>query len=146
MQVSVQVTGLRELERKLVALGPKVGLKAMRSALVSGAQVIKKDALNSVPVKTGRLRRSILIKRLAKLNPFSEKVIIGVRHGKKYQKTNRDAYYWKFLEFGHKDRAGKMVDAQPFIRPAFEAQKTNAMNRIIDVLKKKISQYAKEPA
>ena len=146
MQVSVEIKGLRELERKLVALGPKVGLKAMRSALVSGAQVIKKDALERVPVKTGRLRRSLLIKRLAKLNPFSEKVIVGVRHGKKQQKSDRDAYYWGWIEFGFKTKAGQPVSAQPFIRPAFEAKKNSAMTRIIDVLKKKIAQYAKEPA
>ena len=146
MQISVEIQGLRELERKLIALGPKVGLKAMRSALVSGAQVIKRDAMERVPVKTGRLRRALLIKRLAKLNPFSEKVIIGVRHGKKQQKSDRDAYYWSWIEFGFKNRAGKPVNPQSFIRPAFEAKKNSAMNRIVDVLKKKISQYAKEPA
>lgn len=146
MQISVEIQGLRELERKLIAMGPKVGLKAMRSALVSGAQVVKRDVLERVPVKTGRLRRSVLIKRLAKLNPFSEKVIIGVRHGKKQQKFDRDAYYWTWIEFGFKNRSGKPVSPQPFIRPAFEAKKNQALSRIMDVLKKKIAQYAKEPA
>jgi HK97 gp10 family phage protein len=157
MQVSVEIQGLKELERKLIAMGPKVGLKAMRSALVSGAQVIKKDAISRVPVKTGTLKRAVLVKRLTKTNPFKENVIVGVRHGKKYQskdsKRNRDAFYWTWIEFGTKERyhkkTGKSVGSTPkqeFIRPAFEAKKNSAMTRIVDVLKRKIAQYAKEPA
>lgn len=142
----VEVKGLKELEAKLLAMGQKVGLKAIRTALVSGAQIIKQDAMARVPVDTGRLKKSLLVKKLSKPNPFKEQVIVGVRSGKKLQKTNRDAFYWKFLEFGHKDRSGKGISPTPFIQPAFETKKNSAMDRIKVVLQKKIAQYAKERA
>jgi HK97 gp10 family phage protein len=142
--ITVQVQGLKEIQRKLIAMGPKVGLRALRGALVSGSQVIKKDAISRAPVDSGRLSRAILVKRLSKTNPFKEQVIVGVRNGKKLQKTDRDAYYWRFIEFGHKDKAGKAVAAQSFLRPAFEAKKMSALERIKEVLKNKIAQFAKE--
>jgi HK97 gp10 family phage protein len=144
--MTVQVTGMAELERKIVAMGQKVGLKAIRSALVAGAQIVKKDSMARVPVLTGRLKRSLYIKRMSKPNPFKENVIFGARHGKKMQKRGLDAFYWGFIEFGHKDRAGKNVPAKSFIRPAFESSKQRALDRIKVVLQNKISQYAKEPA
>jgi len=144
--VSVQVTGLKELQQKLLAMGQKVGLKAIRTALVSGAQIIKKDAITRVPVKTGRMKNSILVKRLPKPNPFKEQVIVGVRSGKKYQKSGRDAFYWKFIEFGHKDRSGNSISPKPFIVPAFQTRKASAMDRIKVVLQNKIRQYVKERA
>jgi HK97 gp10 family phage protein len=144
--VSVQITGLAQLEKKMIALGPKIALKALRGALVSGAQAVKQDAIQRAPTLTGRLKRAILIKRMPKGNPFNERVIVGVRHGKKMQKRGLDAYYWGFIEFGHKDRAGKQVPARSFIRTAFEAKKGNALDRIAAFLQKKISQFAREPA
>jgi len=144
--VNVEIQGMRELERKLLAMGQKVALKAIRSSLGAGAQVIKKDSMTRVPVLTGRLKKALYIKRMSKPNPFQERFIFGARHGKKMQKRGLDAYYWGFIEFGHKDRSGKEVPAQSFIRPAFEASKGKALDRIKDVLQKKIAQYAKEPA
>lgn len=144
--VSVEITGLRELEKKMIALGPKIALKALRGALVSGAQSIKQDAIVRAPTLTGRLRRAILIKKMGKTNPFNERVIVGVRHGKKMQKRNLDAYYWGFIEFGHKDRSGKFIQGKSFIRTAFETKKEKALERIKTYLQKKISQFSKEPA
>jgi len=150
--MTVQITGLAQLEKKMISLGPKIALKALRGALVSGAQTIKRDAISRAPSLSGRLRRAILIKRLTKPNPFKENVIIGVRHGKKMQKTDRDAWYWGFIEFGTKERhwkGGKSTGAmkkKSFIQPAFEAKKENAAERIKTYLQKKISQFAREPA
>jgi HK97 gp10 family phage protein len=144
--ISVQVTGMAQLHKRMVTLGPKIALKALRGALVSGAQEIKKDAIQRAPMLTGRLKRAVLIKSMPKGNPFNERVIVGVRHGKKMQKRGLDAFYWGFIEFGHKDRSGKQVQAKSFIRPAFESKKVNAMDRISSYLKKKISQFVKEPA
>jgi HK97 gp10 family phage protein len=150
--VSVQITGLAQLEKKMISLGPKIALKALRGALVSGAREIKNDAINRAPSLSGRLRRAILIKRMPKGNPFNERVIIGVRHGKKLQKTDRDAWYWGFVEFGTKERrwkSGKSTGTMPkqsFIQPAFETKKEKAVDRIKSFLQNKISQFVREPA
>jgi HK97 gp10 family phage protein len=166
--INIKVEGLKELERKLLSLGPKVGREALRSALGGGAQVIKSGARVLAPAKTGRLQRALYVKRMPKNNPFVEKMIVGVRHGKKMQKAGLDAFYWTFLEFGHlvrpkghagkngktifsrtptqRAQGGKVVAARPFLRPAFEIRKMAAMDRIKQVLQKKIAQYARGPA
>jgi HK97 gp10 family phage protein len=142
--MSIKVEGLKELEKKMISLGPKISLKALRSSLAAGAKVIKQDAMARVPVKTGTLRKSLYIKRLTKPNPYAERYILGARHGKKMQKRNLDAYYWSWIEFGHKDRSGKAVDPRPFIRPAFESRKIQAMDTIKQVLKTKIEKLVRE--
>jgi HK97 gp10 family phage protein len=102
--VTVQVIGLQELERKLKALGPTIARKSLRSALVAGAKLIRKEAIDLAPMTTGRLRKAVYIKKMNKPNPFAENVIVGVRHGKKMQKVSNqkfgkqglDAFYWTF--------------------------------------------------
>jgi HK97 gp10 family phage protein len=64
---------------------------------------------------------------------------VGVRQGKKYRKQGKkgdksqDAYYWKFVEFG----TSKM-SARPFLRPAFEASKLQAVDRIQEYMAERI--------
>ena len=131
--MSAQVTGLKELEKKLIELGPKIGRQALKSALVAGASVVKKEAQLMAPAKTGRLRRAMYIKRMSKPNPFKENVIFGVRHGKKMSKRDLDAYYWSFLEFGT-----KFIKKISFVQRAFETSKERALQKIKQVLADKI--------
>ena len=62
------------------------------------------------------------------------------RAGKEY-KTDGNTYYWRFIEFGTERQP-----AQPFLRPAFEAQKENALAVITDTLAKGIESAAKKVA
>lgn len=135
----VQITGLKELEKKMIELGPKISRKALKSALVAGAKEIKKEAQALSPTKTGRLRRAMYIKTMSKPNPFRENVIFGVRHGKKMSKRNLDAYYWTFLEFGT-----KFIKKISFVQLAFKNQRIKALEKFKEVLAKKISSLVKE--
>ena len=156
--VSVQVIGLKELERKLKALGPMIAKKALKSALVAGAKVIRTEIISNEPVLTGRLRRATYIKKMNKPNPFTERVIIGVRHGKamqkvsqkKFGKTGLDAFYWTFQEFDHLVRGKKgrskyarmaaavdgtkVIPGKHFITRAFQATKERALAIFKEVL------------
>jgi HK97 gp10 family phage protein len=137
--MTVHITGLKELEKKMIALGPKIARKALKGALVSGAAVIRKEARALAPIKEGRLRRAMYIKRMSKPNPFKENVIFGVRHGKKMAKRDLDAYYWSFLEFGT-----KFIKAMLFIQKAFKNSQVKALNKIKEVLAKKIMILVRE--
>ncbi len=137
--LTVEITGLKELERKMIALGPKISRKALKSALVAGAKVIQEVAQQRAPVKSGRLRRAMYVKRINKPNPYAENVIFGVRHGSKMQKRDLDAYYWSFLEFGT-----KYIKAMAFVRNAFKIAKLRAVERVKEVLTKKITALARE--
>lgn len=139
--VQVRIYGLAELERRMIQLGPKIARKALRSALNAGAQIIKKDAQARAPFLTGRLsRRALYVARLRSASgPSEETYIIGVRHGRKDKKRDRDAYYWKFIEFGT-----KFMAAMPFLRPAFESKKLEVLERIKQKLRERIEVLANE--
>ncbi|MCK5581820.1 MAG: HK97 gp10 family phage protein, partial [Candidatus Omnitrophica bacterium] len=124
--LSVRVDGLKELDRELRGLGEKVARRALRSALNTGAQVIKKDAIARAPFLTGRLaKKSIYVKRTReKGNKFKEVYIIGVRTGRREGQKNRNAFYWFFSEFGT-----KFMAAKPFLVPAFESKKNEAIEK-----------------
>lgn len=144
--MTVEVKGLSELSRDMKALGPKIALKALRGALVAGAGVVKKDVIARVPVKTGTLKKAVYIKRMTKQNPFAERVIVGIRHGRgtwkkkdgQVDKSN-DAFYWKFLEFGT-----KFISRQNFVVNSFESKKDQALTKIKEVLTRKIAQIVRE--
>jgi HK97 gp10 family phage protein len=144
--ITAQVQGWAELSRSMKALGPKIALRGIRSALGSGAKVVKQAAMSMAPQDTGRLRSAIYVKRLSKPNPLAERFILGVRHGRGTWKKlgngfdkSKDAFYWKFHEFGT-----KYMPAHPFIVPAFEAKKEAALAKIKEVLTRKVAQIVRE--
>jgi len=136
---SVKIEGLKELEKKMIELGPKIGRKALKGALVAGAIVVRKEAQRLAPALTGRLRKAMYVKKMGKPNPFKENVIFGVRHGRKMSKRDLDAYYWSFLEFGT-----KFIKKISFVQMAFQKTQTRVLERIKEVLIKKIKLLVKE--
>ena len=136
---SIKVEGLQELEKKMIALGPKIGRKALKGALVAGAVVIREEAKRLAPALTGRLRKAMYVKKMSKPNPYKENVIFGVRHGRKMSKKDLDAYYWSWLEFGT-----KFIKKMSFVEIAFKNKVNEALERIKVVLTKKIILLAKE--
>lgn len=156
--ITAQVQGWGELSRSMKALGPKIALRAIRSALGSGAKVVKNEAISRAPVKTGRIKRAIYVKRLNKPNPLAERFILGVRHGRETWKkseggfdTSYDAWYWRFLEFGTKERYHKktgkyvgIIQRKSFIQTAFDSKKEAALAKIKEVLTRKVAQIVRE--
>ena len=136
-----EVQGLSELLRKMKNLEPQIKSKAIWSALLSGAQVVKKEVERTAPKLTGRLDNSILVKNIK-----GKGYIIGIRHGHKEQKAvvrvkgvkqtvNRDAFYWTFQEFGTKFFSGKH-----FLENAMKNKYQEALKRIQEKLTEKIKQ------
>jgi len=122
----------------MLELGPKIGRKALKGALVAGAKEIKKEAQMLAPIKTGRLRRAMYIKTMSKPNPFKENVIFGVRHGRKMSKKDLDAYYWTFLEFGT-----KFIKKMSFVQIAFQHAQKKALEKFKEALAANISRLVK---
>ena len=72
----------------------------------AGARVIRDEAKIKAPVVTGRLKRAIYTKYIRELSdPWKATYYVGVRKGKRYVRLNAkrdmDAYYAKFVEYGH---------------------------------------------
>ena len=131
--IEFQVEGLQALEAELLALGPKIGGRALQGALTAAALPIVKEARAKVPLAhdayrlhggwmaaPGWLRQQIVRKK--------------VRHSKHSAQTlvtfrdQQQAYFWRFVEFG----TSKM-DMRPFMRPAFESAKQAALDRFVAV-------------
>jgi HK97 gp10 family phage protein len=136
--MATEVKGLRELGEALKAFGSIIGKKYLARATFATAAVFRDEAKSLAPVATGNLRDHISIfKRAAdgntahyaigvrpiKLNAKSKKVLrILKRATGKRTSIVGDPYYWRFIEFG----TSKMA-ARPFLRPAFESQKSAAL-------------------
>lgn len=125
-----------------------LGERALRRAGFAGADVFRTQAKINANAnrKTGTIVKNIIVKRIEEESDGDERQVylITVRAGK----FNRegDAFYWRFVERGHKfvprnPRRGKganwkahraaaeleygssRVPAYPFMRPAFESHK-----------------------
>ena len=153
---SVKIDGLDQLAQALRELPKRVARNGLRGAVYAGAKVIRDEAKLKAPVASaplgpnqppqGTLKRSIIMKQVPELSGEQKQTFfVTVRHGKKYRKQGKsgnlsqDAWYWRFVEFG----TVKMT-ARPFLRPAFEGKKYEAVDAIKTRLAERIEQAAQE--
>lgn len=149
MAEQIRIEGLDELRDVLTRTLPEnLRGKAVQATLAKAAAPIIRAAKALAPVDTGRLRRAIYSFRNRQSTRTYESRLISVRRGNRAAKTNRDAFYWKFVEFGHLTRRSKegpptFVPPKPFMRPAFEGQKYTALQIIQDQMRAQIERVAK---
>lgn len=159
------VSGLTEIRQTLLKLPEAVQGRASQSALAKAAAPIVRLAKSLAPRRASRelvgplpggqdappglLRKSIRAFRNRNSTKSYESRFIGVR-GK--------AWYWKFIEFGRGaitsakslgtqakgffGKAVKAVPARPFLRPAFEALKSQAIEIYRKALVPEVEKYA----
>lgn len=149
---NINVKGLREIERTLKALPARLGEKVMRAALRAAGQVIRKDARSRVPIlssptkyrKPGTVKNAIVIRKSRKdkfgvyvgiklLKAKQIKAFKGGKVNKRAAQNPDDPFYWLFLEFG----TAKLTKT-PFLRPAFEAKKFEALRKFEEYAKARI--------
>lgn len=146
--VTIHVDGLRELEKKLLALPDKVNRRVLRKAVSDGAAVVRDEMRIRAPLYTGSvsqghpppgtLKKAVFMSHARTSHQGYEAFVVGVRHGKKAGKTG-DAFYFRFVEFGTVKMAPR-----PFMRPAFDVKKEAALQAITASLADGISQAARE--
>lgn len=157
--ISIKIEGLKELQQALDQLPKEIQGRPLRSAVSYGAKAVVEDVKSKVPVgETGILKSAVYRYRSRRDSATGrETFFVGIRQGKaqykdtaynrrkgrvgKTYKTAGEAYYWRFLEFG----TAKMA-ARPFLRPAFEATKSRAVEIIKERLGKAIETQAKKLA
>lgn len=152
------VDGLRELQVALKQLPQNIGRNVLRGAVSAGATVVRNEAKQRARVYTGKvsaghpppgtLKRSIYQKQKRELSSAVQQTfIVGIRKGKKYRNQGKkgnmsmDAFYASMVEFG----TSKMA-ARPYLRPAFEAKKEQAVSAIKAYLEKRIPEEAAKVA
>ncbi len=141
---SQHVKGLSDLVAAMNGLPDKVRVNGLRRAVSSGAVIVRNDARARAPVDTGEMRKDIQVKRERVPDAYVATYSVHVRSGKRSRLSGRardvdkDSFYWKFVEFG----TAKMA-AQPFLRPAFEAKKQEAADKIISTLRERLAELNK---
>lgn len=149
----VQVSGLAELEKQLLAIGeeygPKAAISPVRRALGKAGKIVQASAQAKVRRKTGTLAENIIVTTYKKAPEGQIGVQVTVRaKAKGYKSTSRNVrsgkigleynfygplFYAGFLEFGTSHQP-----AYPFMRPAFEENKQSLPNIVKDELAKAI--------
>ena len=110
MPVKVKVEGLEGVEQALLELLPRKARAAMRSSLDAAGTFMAVQIALKAPSRTGFLARHIV--KEIKLSTREDEGSVNVG-------PSKEAYYAQFVEFGSIHNRPK----QPFIQPAFEANK-----------------------
>jgi HK97 gp10 family phage protein len=143
MSTIKNIAGLDQLAQALRELPAAVERKRLAKPVSDGAALIRDEAKSLAPVAVevgkgdapaGTLKAAILLAHIPG-DRLTATYAVWVRHGKKFQHmgksgANGDAFYWTFVEFGTSEMA-----AQPFMRPAYETRKNQALDVIIDGLR-----------
>lgn len=156
-----ELLGIGDLKQNFGKLKEGMETRIARSMVVAAGGVLKKKAKAIAQgnglMRTGALIKNIVIKREPAAPVSTAQYHLGVRHGRhltKKQKTNSklainkggrivkryedDPYYWRFAEFGTKKQ-----QATPFIGPALEQGKTEAIEAMGTRLKKELDKAGK---
>lgn len=110
----IQIKGLRELDAALKRLPERTAAKVTGNALAAGGRVVRDEAKLAVPVDTGELRDSIVVRRA---RGRAGQVFVGF-----LKPTSRRAH---LTEFGTSRASPK-----PFMRPALDVSRRAAINAI----------------
>jgi HK97 gp10 family phage protein len=144
--------------------------QTLRAAGVAGADVFREEAKHNAAshAKTWTIHRNIIMKHLPEDSDGAvrQAYLVTVRKG---DYGGGDAFYWRFVERGHKfvpkntkvsAKTGKKigwaahrhaaeleygnarVPAYPFMRPAYESKKGDAMNAMTLRLKEQLVRNA----
>jgi len=130
MKVTLKLEGTQELDRALSRLATDVRETLMKEAMLSAGEIIKEEAERRAPRRTGRLAGDMVAEVGAKHKP-SVRVGIG-----------KLGWYGRYIESGTAERKTKSganrgaVSAQPFLKPALEAKKNEALAKFREVLKR----------
>lgn len=153
---SSQLTAL--VKQATEKLGEAAGESALRAAGVAGANVFREEAKRNLianeSVDTGTILRNIIMKRREEDSNgnLRQSYVVTVRKGK--FNAEGDAFYWRFVEDGHKfvrrntkisKKTGKKIGwkahraasereygtasapAKPFMRPSFDSKREEAV-------------------
>lgn len=152
--IRMELTGAKELEAALQELPKAIGKAVLRRALIKAAEPIAEDArqrLQSlVHTVTGRLLRGIGVstklsrrqKKLAGAKPGEVRVYVGAS----------PARHAHLVEFGTRERFTKdgkssgVMPSFPFLRPAWEAGKRAALDRLGNLIWAEIKKAAERLA
>lgn len=132
-ELSINVRGIAETQRTLEKFSKALSNRVIRLALRSGANYMRDQIRAAAPVKTGRLRRSIVV-RSSKINTLRKNgkigVFVGIKKGGK-RKDKSGAYYGPFVEYGHQPSDFRLTKTSRRRAGIVTNQQANALRRAV---------------
>lgn len=126
MTVKITLTGAEDIAKRLRALDDKVRNRALRRSLRAAAKVIADEVRANAPSDSGRLRRNIAVTTQISRQKQMASAQVRVRtRGKAGDQKN--SFYWRFIEYGTRS-----IKPNPFATQAFESEKSQAAQQVID--------------
>lgn len=143
IDIKLDFSGLLDISGDLDALSKAENGRVLRNLTRSAATIIKDEAVQRAPKRTGKLARNIVVLTQRKRNgDISSGVHVRGRNlrtgnsdNKMKAKDSRNAFYWRFVELG----TSKMA-AIPFIRPAYDAKQEEAVKVAFDTANRAIDE------
>ena len=132
--ITLDISGDQELLKSLAALNKQITGKLMKNAMRAGGRVVVNQVKDTVPVgKTGNLKKSIKTKMVPYPVSGITVLVIGAK-----------APHAHLVEFGH--GGPHPAPPHPFMRPAFDASKLTAQERVERNLRNGIKRETKRLA
>jgi HK97 gp10 family phage protein len=138
MQIDFNITGLKEINALLKELPEKAQERVIKSAVRSGAQVVRKEAKRLVPKDTGELERSIKVQAGRPRSKSKITFRVGFEKTPDGRSPSRRAH---LTEFGTSTQP-----AQPFMRPALDSKASEVINKMISAIGRGIAREAEKLA
>ena len=153
--------GAAELSAMLRTLPVEVRQNVLRPAAIAGARIVRDQIKALAPVSGGLgrrrpggrvtapgvLKRAVVLKfAKEKSGPDAATYVVAVRHGKSQQRSNRDAFYYLWVEEGHnvvRRRDGPVVGKaapHPFIVPGYRATAAVAREKMKATMEEGVAQ------
>jgi HK97 gp10 family phage protein len=145
--ITVQVTGLKQLEENLKQLQENIAKNALRAVARKAMQIMRDKIAGDAPRRTGALAAGILMTASIRgegVSGGNVLVRVGLRTSskatrRKGERSPDDVYYGRFLEFGTRKMA-----ARPFMRPAFDSTREQVLKEFGELLGAEIEKRAKK--
>lgn len=134
--VKTSFTGDKKLDRMLREFEPKLAKKIIRRTLRKAAKPVLETARQHAPVLTGALKRSLKVRAMKRSRRNKNKYGVRVITGDDFFKGEQ--FYGAFIEFGT-----SRIEAKPYLRPAYDNNKTSVRDVFRREIKKEIEQTAR---
>lgn len=143
--VRITLTGDRDLVASFKELREYIKGDPIRRAVRAAATIMLEAIRQNAPIQTGKLRDNLTVRTRVTRETIRARVAVNTI-GK--ADNQRNAFYWRFVEFGHKGPhgSGAGTSAHPFITPAYEATKTEAAQEVIDEVGRGIDRAGRRAA
>lgn len=159
--VDIKVTGLKELQKKLIEIGSVSGTKSMRASMMAATKLIQDRAKSTAPRRSGALATAI--GRTFSVKNSSGSIFTGEGSGARFsvligpkvknktavalynlvykrKRPRRGIIHGHFLEFG----TARGVKATNWLRNALQTVAQQSVDKLAEQLKRRIEVAARK--